>query len=188
MVEVYVEPSSLSSILVLDKELEPKPDMFRLQPNVVFKISFVNYLTYIRNLKITDNILMTKMETLKELISLYDRGEKPRNGIDIQAAFIYNIAFAVGKELHFAQKYGRGASNIFHTLSSGDILTKADVEEYYGMVDNDDIIYYLQTLKSRGFPIERPIPENILFNWKYAVICYSFAIRGNSNWYYNNKI
>ena len=188
MVEVTVDANHLAPIVVINKKLEPVPDVFRLQEKVLFIITLDEYIKFIESLNDEIDILPVKTSTLKKIVrnTGQDGNDKP-DGVTIEDIFYFNMSLAIGKELHFSQVYGRSMSN-YVAIPNNDAepVSRNDLEFLYSLIEKDKELIYQEHLNRRGYKLNvNKLTEQQEFYYKYAVLCYnSFVIR-NSNWCLN---
>lgn len=188
MVEVTVDANHLAPIVVINKKLEPIPDVFRLQEKVLFIVTLDEYIKFIELLNDEIDILPVKTNTLKEIVKNINREEdNESNEVTIKDIFYFNMSLALGKELHFSQVYGRNMSN-YVAIPSNDAepVNRDDLEFLYSLIEEDKKLIYQEHLNRRGYKLNvNKLTEQQEFYYKYAILCYnSFVIR-NSNWCLN---
>lgn len=163
-----VEADCLAAILVLDMELEPLPEPFRMQSDVALTVNFEEYVKFIGTLPDGTHILHSKSDRLKAAVVANDESA-------LLKSFYVDMARAVGKELFYAERYGLGATVIRHG--------------FYGQYPNKDIPSYgaseeiLRTiLQERGFQLPTTISAQNARHWKYACKLLYDASKDPTRW------
>lgn len=124
MIEQYVSASSLSCLLNEDSSVEIVPEPFRMQYAVSFRVAYSEYINYILSLKDDSGIrLMSEISYLRNLAST----SNPK----LYSCFLQDIAFAIYKELCFAERYRRDASVIIPSSYSAPPLNVTDCLKSY---------------------------------------------------------
>lgn len=182
MVTVTVDAEHLAPIVVLNKNLETIPDVFRLQEQVLFIVTLSEYTKFVKSLSNT-NMLVLPSNTLTKIIQNTEKGVTDK--ATIKDLLQLNMSFALGKELHFSQIYGRGMSNYAVYMEDAKPVTRDDIEFLYDIIEDDKKLIFQEIMDSRGYPIN---PNDFMskqqeFYFKYAVVCYNSYIIRNSNWF-----
>ena len=116
MVEQNVQANSLSCLLNADSSVELIPEPFRMQKNVIFRVTYSEYSNYILSLQQNTNIILAN--DVAYLRSLASTGN-PK----LYACFLQDLAFAICKEISFAERYKRDATVILPSAyNRNDIL------------------------------------------------------------------
>lgn len=140
MSEQYAPVSCLSCLLDSRRELEPYPEPFRLQQHVTFRVTLSTYTDYILSLPSNTGVrLLTKVENLKALASL----RSPR----LYNFFLRDMAFALLKEISYAEEYNAHATVILPASDVGNVVSASDMLSNYRQ-DIDQIRYQLYSLVS----------------------------------------
>lgn len=149
-----VDADSLASIFVLDKELEPVPEPFRLQPDVLFVVSFEHYRKFVKNIPESRNILHYATSVLHQRM-------EEGNETALLKAFYTDMALAVCKELHYAEEYRAGASCIRHAfptlLAEKRIHVTGEIPAILSML-----------AQKKGFPLPGTFRNQNQKHWDYA--------------------
>lgn len=150
MSEQYASASCLSCLLDSRRELEPYPEPFRLQQHMTFRVTLSTYTDYILSLPSNSKVrLLTQVGKLKELASL----RSPR----LYNFFLRDMAFALLKEISYAEEYNAHATVILPASDAGSVVTASDMLRNYRQ-DIDTVAYQLRNLlSSYGYVI----PKNI---------------------------
>lgn len=124
MIEQYVQANSLSCLLNQDSSVELIPEPFRMQSSVTFRVSYSEYSNYILSLPVdTRIVLMSSYRYLRNLAS----SSNPK----LYSYFLQDMAFAICKEIWFAEKYDKDASIILPTSFKGENLKVSDCIKSY---------------------------------------------------------
>lgn len=112
MVQTQVKADCLTAILNENFLLEPLPEPFRLRPNVSFLITYSEYITYLLSLsKTTDIMLSADVTYLQDLA-------KTKN-FELYPLFLQDIAFALAKEVWYAETFAGEGSVILPFSTNG---------------------------------------------------------------------
>ena len=163
-----VEADCLAALMVLDKSLEPVPEPFRMQPDVLLLVSFDEYKRFIESLRPDDNVLY--YETYKLQRAVCNDNER-----GLLKAFYVDMALSVGKELSFASMLDRDATNIRHTFAEEAPLRNIDVTQ--AASKNLRSLLYV-----RGFDIFTKLSLRNNAHWDYACKLIQAAMDGPTKW------
>ena len=158
----------LASLLVLNTELEKRPEPWRGQSTITFRIDFVAYTEFIDKVLKRKDFLSTKTSLLKEYL---DSG----NIEGLIGAFYRDMCFAVLKELSFLPSVNTNATKIRHsnvTLSDGANLVMQRSALGNGLINN-----MISDFQQSGYtlPLEYSATNIIEFDYAYTLYCYSIA-------------
>lgn len=167
MVEQYVSANSLSCLLNRNCFVELIPEPFRMQYSVSFRVAYSEYINYILSLKEDSGVKLTSdFQYLKNLVSV----NHPR----LYSCFLQDIAFAICKELHFAEKYNKDASVIIPTSFRNTAMKVTDCLKSYSAcreVEGEMI----EQVTSTGYSLKSvKRPANIPL-FQLAVILYQLS-------------
>ena len=113
MIEQYVQANSLSCLLNEDCSAELIPEPFRCQGSISFRVTYSEYSNYILSLPSDSGIiLMSDFSLLRNLASTGN----PK----LYACFLKDLAFAICKEIWFAEAYSKDASIILPASFNGN--------------------------------------------------------------------
>lgn len=183
IVKKYVTSDSLASLLLLEKRLEPTPEAFRCQPNVVFSIDFQEYINFVTFYLGKVDYLATPTEELLKLVKLYRQGDIKAKEKLFQA-FLTDMSFAVAKELYFAEASGKGATNIIHTTDNTVILNSDDINNYFVNVVERVTPRLLSRLSYKGYEFGSQISGRNAHIWKYAIVL-NYLAEQSFQWSYS---
>lgn len=168
MIEQFVKANCLSCLLNENSSVELIPEPFRMQGIVSFRVTYQEYAQYI--LSMTDRagiILMADFEYLKELAS----SQNPK----LYKCFLNDIAFAIIKEVWFAERYKKQASIIVPaSLDSKQSCGVSDMLGYYKVCGDAEMLL-CQRVTARGFDIKPPKIEQNKNLFKLAVVLFYLA-------------
>lgn len=168
MSEQYATASCLSCLLDSRKELEPYPEPFRLQQHMTFRVTLSTYTDYILSLPSNTSVrLLSRIDNLKALASL----RSPR----LYNFFLRDMAFALLKEISYAEEYSAHATVILPASDSGSVVSTSDMLRNYGL-DDDHIGYQLrELLKSYGYTMPKNISVINKDLFDLAVVLYKLS-------------
>ena len=162
MLEYYAKGSELLCILCLDRKLEPVPEPFRLQGSVLLRVLYREYADFIQSLP-------TDMESIRISGDLSVTREFAR----IRSPLLYNcflrdMAFAIAKELHYAEQYQRAGTTILPTSYMADTVSYTKI----CMVTSQcsDVARQLSMVaESYDFPLPIRVSEQNIALYRLAV-------------------
>lgn len=171
MITSDVGSDSLAALLLLERDFEPTPEVFRCQPTVIFYVDFQEYINFCSSYLGKTDYLTTPSRELQKLVREYRLGsESAKNSLF--SAFLKDMAFAVCKELHFAEALGKGATNIVHVTESRVLLTQGDIDKYFVNVAERVFPILLSRLANKGYALPSQISARNAHLFKYAVVMY----------------
>lgn len=163
-----VEADSLAALMVLDRDLEPVPEPFRMQPDVEVVVNFEEYLKFVQSLPSDATFLYFPTDKLHKSI-------EARNEQSLIKSFYIDVALAVCKELFFAEYYGRGATVIRHEFY--------DCHNTKGIsVMPDTQVLLLHILSEKGFTLPNAISNTNFRHWDYACKLLQDASKEPTRW------
>lgn len=164
MIEQYVQANSLSCLLNRDSFVEVIPEPFRMQGMVSFRVTYSEYINYILSLPVDSGIILSNEFTyLRNLAS----SANPK----LYAYFLQDMAFAICKELVFAEKYRQDASVILPASFNGNnVMASAYLESYRYCVEVEKEL--LNKVSTAGFGQLKVQRDHNRSLFKLAVILY----------------
>lgn len=163
-----IEADSLAALMVLNRELEPIPEPFRMQPDVEVVVNFEEYLKFVQSLPSNAQLLYFPIDKLHQSIESH-------NEQSLIKSFYIDVALAVCKELFFAEYYGKGATVIRH--------------EFYGCQESKGIsvmpdipLLLMHILSEKGFPLPNVISPTNSRHWSYACKLVQDASKEPTRW------
>lgn len=170
-----VEASHLASVLVLDKQLEPVPDPFRLQPDMLFVVSFDTYLRFIALTPERYNVLNSPIHTLHAVLDRFEKHHNRQDGLLLLKSFYIDMAYAVCKELHYAEERDVDATYIRHAFNGPCIPKRVVITE-----QTASALSY--AVSQRGFPLPSSLRTGNVGHWNYACKLYQDASALPTRW------
>ncbi len=119
MIEYYAKGSDLLCILCLNPALEPLPEPFRLQESVLLRVTFHDYVDFIHSLQFEAGSLMLAGD-----LNVTRRFAQLRSPL-LYNCFLRDMAFALGKELSYAEHYSKHGTAIVPTSDTQLTISKA---------------------------------------------------------------
>lgn len=167
MIEQYVQANSLSCLLNQDKSVEIIPEPFRMQGSVSFRVTYSEYSNYILSLP-KDNciVLMSSFNNLRNLAATGN----PK----LYTYFLKDLAFAICKEVWFAECYQRDASVILPASFEGQSILVSDCLKSYQYCQEVEW-ELMNVLQTAGFELSKVKREQNVFLKQLAVILYSMS-------------
>lgn len=100
MIQLYAKAENLSCLINNDNRIETIPEPFRMQPDVLFKVTYSEYITFVLSLTLDSKVkLMTPTDVLLNMA----RTNQPK----LYNHFLRDVSFAILKEVMFAEHYKR---------------------------------------------------------------------------------
>ena len=100
MIQLYAKAENLSCLINNDNKIETIPEPFRMQENVLFKVTYSEYINFVLSLTLDSKVqLMTPTDVLLNMA----RTNQPK----LYNHFLRDVAFAIIKEVMFAEHYKR---------------------------------------------------------------------------------
>lgn len=149
MIEKQLTADTLASVLILDSDhtLEPEPEPFRFQPELTLIVPFIAYQEFVHTLPGSCRLLAMLPSSI--------------NDQNVLRAYYTDVAFAVCKELYFAERRGKQCTVIHHAFPS----TYPQRIRPPGV---DAVATLRQLVDRHGFPLPRQISERNVQHWEYA--------------------
>ena len=105
MLQLYAKAENLSCLINTDSSIELIPEPFRMQPDVLFKVTYSEYVNFVLSLSLDSQVkLMTPTDVLLNMA----RTKQPK----LYNCFLSDMAFAMLKEIMFAEHYREKATVI----------------------------------------------------------------------------
>ena len=170
MVEYYAKGLDLLCLMNLNPTLEPVPEPFRLQPSVALRVTFQAYIDFV-------NCLPTDEESIRLAGDLLATKDFAR----IQSPLLYNcflrdMAFALAKELHFAEKYKGTCTLILPSSDTARTLSNKVLNANFLQHCSAQEQYLRNIANSYGFEVPQYIsPQNVA---AYRIAVYLLYLSG----------
>ena len=168
MLEQYATAECLSCLVNSYKELEILPEPFRMQGNVAFRVTPSAYTEFILTLTPESGVrLMTQLDVLKRLASI----GSPK----LYNCFLADMAFAIVKEISYAELFNRHATLILPTSQNANNVQVSYLTEMYSLL-NPEVESELRTkVILFGFELPMVVSDNNIDLYKTAVVLYSLS-------------
>lgn len=163
-----VEADCLAALMVLDRNLEPVPEPFRMQSDVEIVINFEEYLKFIQSLPPDRTFLYFPTDRLCK--SIVAQNEK-----SLVKSFYIDMALSVCKELFFAECAGMGATVIRHEFYNCCATKNVTILP-------DTVLLLRHILSEKGFPLPTPISQKNTRHWEYACKLLQDASKEPTRW------
>ena len=168
MIDVYVTADSLSCLFHRDAYCESIPEPFRMQENVSFHVTYSEYVNYIVDMP--DNSLVKLSESVRHLKELAASSSDA-----LLKYFMLDMAFAIAKEVCYADSFKKKASVIVPYSYSGTVLQAQNLltaYNYYSKFEGG----LREALRSAGFNVSKNVSDLNSNLYKIAVSLYGFAL------------
>ena len=163
-----VEADCLAALMVMDRELEPVPEPFRMQPDVELIVNFEEYLKFAQSLPSDSTLLYFPTERLRQSVAA-------RNEEALVKSFYIDMAMAVCKELFFAEYNGKSATVIRHEFC--ECRAEKSVT-----VTTDTVLLLSHILSAKGFGLPGTISPRNMQHWNYACKLLQDASKEPTRW------
>jgi hypothetical protein len=161
MIEQVVSAKSLSCMLNADKLAERLPEPFRLQSSVSFRITYSEYYNYMLS---PDADTITHLNVTCTYLRSLAMSQNPK----LYRYFLADCAFAICKELHFAEAYDMDATVILPASFSGTNVPMSTCLEFYDTANCvEDELFAL--VNNTGYYINSIKRAHNIKLWKLAV-------------------
>lgn len=164
--EHLVPAESFTCLLDRNSQVEIVPEPFRLQSSVAFRLAYSEYANYIISLGSNNRVRLSA--DYKRLLDLADK-KSPL----LYKYYLQDVAFAIVKELCFAQAYNCDATIILPT-SDTDAVSISDMVKHYDIAKSIEDTF-IREVQSFGFDCKIPKSEHNLLLYKLAVVLYYLA-------------
>ncbi len=157
---------SLACLLDLNASLEPLPEPFRMQ-NIVLKLPYAIYTQYISSMRTdADLTLISGLHIRRELAEVHSN--------ILYKYYLQDVAFAIMKELSFAEAYHERATIIIPTSDGEHKLTCEQIASMFEFVKEEGTVL-IEAMRSLGFAFRRNISSNNISQFQTAVVLYHLS-------------
>lgn len=166
MLELYATADSLSCLINSQKDLECLPEPFRMQDNVTFRVTPSAYTEFVLSLTSESGVhLMQQLDVLQRLAAI----GSPK----LYNCFLMDIAFAMLKEISFAEKFKRYATVILPTSQNANNNVYAStLLEKYSYVETGVELELYNYMTLTGFGLPKVVSQRNIDLYKIAVVLY----------------
>lgn len=168
MVQQYAKANCLSCLLSSNKSSELIPEPFRMQPHVIFKVTYSEYINYVLSLTSAMGVkLMTATGVLSDMATTGHPG--------LYNCFLKDIAFAIIKELYFASVCNKTASIILPASFNDN---NVDVQLMLGAYQYCDAAKteLMQRCIALGYKLPSDLSGQNAVLFKLAVVLYNMSM------------
>lgn len=169
MIECYVKGLDLLSLVNLNPELEPVPEPFRLQSSVLFRVTFQDYSEFIKSLpcdvssiQLAGNLQATQQFARLDSPLLYN-------------CFLRDLAFSIGKELSFAEKYKSVGTFILPTSQTAVTLDGTRLASMFNESCQQSQAEFCEIISSYGFRLTTAISQKNCTAYRLASCLYHLS-------------
>lgn len=168
MLEQYATADCLSCIFNSYRDLETLPEPFRMQDKVTFRVTPSAYTDFILTLTPHSGVrLMTQLNVLQALAS----ADSPR----LYNCFLADMAFAILKEISFAEQYKRFATLILPTAQGASNVYVSSLRENYDYVNLVAMNEMRKILDNSGFWLPTEVSKRNIDLYKAAMVLYTIS-------------
>lgn len=169
MKQTYAKASNLSCLLSANKESEVIPEPFRMQPDVIFKVTYSEYINYVLSLSTMLNVcLMSDVKVLSDMATVGN----PK----LYNSFLADVAFAIVKELYFASVCRRTASIILPaSFNDNNVGIRQVIGAYADCVVAK--AEFMRKCKSRGYELPTELSGQNAVLYQLAVVMYNWSMK-----------
>lgn len=171
MLQQYAKAENLSCLLNTDKELELIPEPFRMQRNVLFKVTYSEYVTYVLSLRLEPHVkLMTDSAVLINMAHT----KQPK----LYNHFLQDMSFALMKEIFFAEHFGKKGTIIMPaSYNDKSVLASNMVSMYPQCLQASNQL--VSKFTSLGYIFPKVVSVNNSDLFKIAVVLYHLSLSEN---------
>lgn len=168
MINTLVSADCLSCLFHRDFSCERIPEPFRMQKDVSFHVTYSAYINYIISLPAKSYIkLSAPVDKLKELAITASN--------ELISYYLQDVAFAIAKEVFYAELYSAEASKILPTSYDGNDVKANSLLTAYNHFASYDAVLRSQ-LSNAGFMFTKNISSLNDKLFKVAVSLYGYAV------------
>lgn len=168
MVQQFVKASQLSCLMNGNVGAERYPEPFRMQADVAFYVTYSEYISYISLLTESDGIsLMTPIEEL-----VY---KAMTNQPDLYKHFLWDLSFAMVKEISFAEQYRRPATLILPESENNPVKMRYLVDMHFSNCNAAKELL-LTKCNQKGFPIQYEVSAQNRLYFQTAIVLYYLSM------------
>lgn len=164
MLQENVTAKSLTCILNRDITIEPIPEPFRMQSEISFHVTYSEYINYILSLPQDTPVVLCKPVTLLKQLSNTSKYK-------LYGYYLQDIAFAICKEVYYAERHSKDASVILPASYNSSRLTVADYVQNYELCRSVENELFTE-VHAAGIIIPKVKRERNLTLLKLAVCLY----------------
>lgn len=168
MIKQTVKADSLSCIISGDYRLERLPEPFRMQKQLSLHVFYAEYVKYVQMLNSDSPVhLRTDIDKLKSLATT--------NNGKLYECFLKDLAFAICKEIWYAELYKRDATTIVPTSYRSEESQLSDMAQCYNICRS--VEYELNwTLVDSGYTALQIKNNYNRILYQFAVVLYYKAL------------
>lgn len=168
MLQLYAKADNLSCLINTDSSIELIPEPFRMQSNVLFKVTYSEYVNFILSLTLDSKVkLMTPTDTLLNMA----RTKQPK----LYNCFLGDMAFAMLKEIMFAEHYKERATVIIPASYNRRNVVVSDMLKISNncVTAQADIV---RKMKTFGYAYPKEVSSKNADLFRMAIVLYHMAL------------
>ena len=172
MFQQYPKASNLSCLLSANKNSELIPEPFRMQPKVIFKVTYSEYINYVLSLTSAMSVkLMTSTSVLSDMATV----GHPK----LYNYFLKDMAFAIIKELYYASICKKTASVILPASFNNN---NVGLQRLLGVYANCSAAQaeLMRKCEVVGYTLPKQLLGHNAQLFQIAVVLYSISMNDNA--------
>ena len=168
MLQLYAKADNLSCLVNTDSSIELIPEPFRMQSNVLFKVTYSEYVNFVLSLTLDSKVkLMTPTSVLLNMA----RTKQPK----LYNCFLRDMAFAMLKEIMFAEHYKERATVIIPASYNRRNVVVSDMLKLSDQCVTAQVDLVRQ-MKLLGYAYPKEISAKNADLFRMAVVLYHMAL------------
>ena len=168
MLQLYAKADNLSCLINTDSSIELLPEPFRMQSNVLFKVTYSEYVSFVLSLTLESRVkLMTPTDVLLNMA----RTKQPK----LYNCFLTDMAFAMLKEIMFAEHYSERATVIVPASYNRSNVVVSDMLKLSDKCLSAQIDL-VRKMYALGYAYPKEVSAKNADLFRVAVVLYSMAL------------
>jgi len=164
MIIQYAPANSLACLFSYAKKCEELPEPFRMQRSVSFRVLYDNYADFVLSLPEDTMVeLATSIPDIQRAIA--------QGGFLSYSFFLKDMAFAIMKELHFAERYKRLSTIILPAAFGVESTPISAFAAKYNLTTGAEGSL-LRAVREKGFVVKTPVTSGNRILYNTAVVLY----------------
>lgn len=168
MLQQYAKAENLSCLLNMNRELETIPEPFRMQNNVIFKVTYSEYTDYVLSLKFESQV---KLLTDSSVLINMAHTKQPK----LYNHFLQDMAMAIMKEVYFAEMCRKGGTVLLPvSFNNRNVLVSNMLTMFNQCAASSSLL--VSHFQSFGYMFPKVVSERNGHLFKLAVVLYHLSL------------
>lgn len=172
MLQQYANADNLSCLLSANKDSEMIPEPFRMQPKVIFKVTYSEYINYVLSLT---SAMSVKLMTATSVLSDMATTGQPK----LYNCFLKDMAFAIIKELYYASACHKTASIILPASFNNNNVGLRQILEAYAYCGQAQT-ELVSRCRALGYILPANLTDQNANLFKLSVVLYNISMQPNA--------